>query len=147
MLIFWSAFFSVLVSMLSIASGYNERSFFFEQNKIIKENMYVDYLTASATVLANICSDSSVCKNMKSLPKELSEPLENTLSNSGYVNSITINLCIYNNQVIAYTTDYFNISRYPDNLLSYISSLSSDTISFCEMGNESAIAFVKAIKE
>ncbi|HGU0436969.1 TPA: bundle-forming pilus assembly protein BfpL, partial [Escherichia coli] len=41
MLFFWCGFFSLIVSILNISMGYNDRLFLDEQNRIIKENIYV----------------------------------------------------------------------------------------------------------
>ncbi len=143
---FWCVFFSLIVTILNLSQGYNERIFFDEQKRIIKENIYVDYLTTNATVLAGFCL-STECKSMNSLSTELSDVLTDTLSNDGYDNSITADFCIYNNQIIVYTTNYFNISRYTDSSLSYLSELETDVKSFCNISDESGIALVKDIQK
>ena len=90
----------------------NDRLFLDEQNRIIKENIYVDYLTVNAAVLSEICTtDAGKCKDKTSiLSDELSESLKDKLS--GYDNSITPEFCINHGKVIVYTTYHFNISRY-----------------------------------
>lgn len=146
MLFFWCGFLSLIVSILDLSSGYNERIYIEKQNDIIKRNMYIDYLTASATVLDNICSSGYECDNMSSLSTQLSDTLTESLSDYGYSDSITTNFCIYNSQIIVYETEYyFDISHYADSSLSSLTSLDTDVKNFCSIGDESGIAFIKEL--
>ncbi|HFO4777172.1 TPA: hypothetical protein ACHJW3_004784, partial [Escherichia coli] len=56
MLLFWCGFFSSIALILSLSQGYNERLYLDEQDRITKENIYVDYLSVNADVLFDICA-------------------------------------------------------------------------------------------
>lgn len=147
MLFFWCGFFSLIVSILNISLGYNDRLFLDEQNRIIKENIYVDYLTVNAAALSKICStDAGKCKDKTSiLSDELSKLLKEKLS--GYDNSITPEFCINDGKVIAYTTYHFNISRYKDSSLFNLSNVPNNDRLACSINDNSGIAIIKTFNK
>lgn len=147
MLFFWCGFFSLIISILNISLGYNDRLFLDEQNRIIKENIYVDYLTVNAAVLSEICTtDAGKCKDKTSiLSDELSESLKEKLS--GYDNSITPEFCINHGKVIVYTTYHFNISRYKDSSLFNLSDVPDNDRLACSINNNSGIAIIKTFNK
>ncbi len=147
MLFFWCVFFSLIVSILNISQGYNERIYLDEQDKIIKENIYVDYLTVNADVLSEICeTDVSKCpETTTTLSSNLAEELKKKLSN--YDNSITPKFCIHNGKVIVYTSHHFNIERYKDSSLFNLSDVQGDIKTACSIHDYSGIAVIKMLNK
>ncbi|MBC6577759.1 hypothetical protein GW658_21470 [Escherichia coli] len=147
MLFFWCVFFSLIVSILNISQSYNERIYIDEQDRIIKENIYVDYLTVNADVLSDLCAaDASKCKETTStLSEELSGALKEKLSD--YDNSITPEICIYEGEIIVYTSHYFNINRYKDSSLFNLSDVPNNVKVACSINDDSGIAVIKTFNK
>ncbi len=146
MLFFWCGFLSLIVSILNLSSGYNERLYLSEQDKIIKENIYVDYLTVNADMLSELCSDSEIgCKPGSDLPANLSAQLEKKLSNYSK-NIFNPHFCISSNKkIIVYTTNHFNINRHKNSSLVELSDLGNEYRN-CSIPSR-GIAVVKDLKD
>lgn len=147
MLFFWYAFFSSIVLILSLSQGYNERLYLDEQERITKENIYVDYLSVNADVLSEICAtEKSQCNKIHTtLPEAFTEQLKEKLSN--YDNSITPGFCINNGKIIVYTSHNFNIERYKDSSLLNLYDVSSEIKSACSINDNSGIAVIKTFNK
>ncbi|HEI3267736.1 TPA: hypothetical protein SI311_004146 [Escherichia coli] len=147
MLFFWCGFFSSIVLILSLSQGYNERLYLDEQDRITKENIYVDYLSVNADVLSGICStETNKCDGIKTtLPEELAEQLKEKLSN--YDNSIMPEFCINNGRIIVYTSHNFNIKRYKDSSLLNLYDVPRDIKTACSINDNSGIAVIKTFNK
>ncbi|HAW3343481.1 TPA: hypothetical protein JLS65_004128 [Escherichia coli] len=147
MLFFWCGFFSSIVLILSLSQGYNERLYLDEQDRITKENIYVDYLSVNADVLSEICAtEKNECNKIHTtLPEAFTAQLKAKLSN--YDNSITPRFCISNGKIIVYTSHNFNIERYKDSSLLNLYDVPSDIKSACLINDNSGIAVIKTFNK
>ncbi len=147
MLFFWCGFFSSIALILSLSQGYNERLYLDEQDRITKENIYVDYLSVNADVLSEICeTDVSKCtETTTTLSTDLAEELKKKLSD--YDNSITPKFCIHNGKVIVYTSHHFNIERYKDSSLFNLSDVQDEIKTACSIHDYSGIAVIKMLNK
>ena len=130
-----------------MSQGYNERLYLDEQDRITKENIYVDYLSVNADVLFDICAtEQNRCNNIHTtLPEEFAAQLKEKLSN--YDNSITPGFCINNGEIIVYTSHNFNIERYKDSSLFNLSDVQSDIKTACSIHDYSGIAVIKMLNK
>ncbi|EPE2661561.1 hypothetical protein [Escherichia coli] len=147
MLFFWCGFFSSIVLILSLSQGYNERLYLDEQDRITKENIYVDYLSVNADVLSEICAtEKNKCNKIHTtLPEEFTAQLKEKLSN--YDNSITPGFCINNGKIIVYTSHNFNIERYKDSSLLNLYDVPSEIKRACSINDNSGIAVIKTFNK
>lgn len=147
MLFFWCGFFSSIVLILSLSQGYNERLYLDEQDRITKENIYVDYLSVNADVLSEICAtEKNKCNKIHTtLPEAFTAQLKEKLSN--YDNSITPRFCISDGKIIVYTSHNFNIERYKDSSLLNLYDVPSDIKSACLINDNSGIAVIKTFNK
>lgn len=147
MLFFWCGFFSSIVLILSLSQGYNERLYLDEQDRITKENIYVDYLSVNADVLSEICAtEKTKCNKIHTtLPEAFTAQLKEKLSN--YDNSITPGFCINYGKIIVYTSHNFNIERYKDSSLLNLYDVPSEIKSACSIKDNSGIAVIKTFNK